>query len=132
MVATFGSRDWRDAKVREWLLLTLRFAITRKPSDQSMVLAMADELDSLGVRWRPAAPSFFCRTSNEVCEAILTSSDGHSSAVLRKHVARIDDARLRRAFQAAVGFEQTSELLHRPSKGNGQQDQHPWKGPPIK
>jgi hypothetical protein len=71
MVAEIGSHDWRDRKGREGLLLLLRFAITQEPSDQSAALAMADELDSLVVRWRPAAPSFFLRTSHEICEARL-------------------------------------------------------------
>ena len=46
MVGETGSHDWRDRQVREWLLLLLRFAITREQSDRSAVLAMADELDS--------------------------------------------------------------------------------------
>jgi len=50
MVAEFDSDDWRHRKVQNWLLLLLRFAVTREPSDQSAALAMADELDSLGVR----------------------------------------------------------------------------------
>ena len=104
MVTTFGSQDWRDRKVREWLLVLLRFAVTREPADQSAALAVADELDSLGVRGKRMAPSFFLRTSKEVCEAIRAAGDGRDNAVLRRHVARIDDPRLRRAFQAAVGL----------------------------
>jgi hypothetical protein len=77
MVAELDSHDWRDRKVREWLLIPLRFCITHEPSDQSAVLAMADELDSLGIRGRRAAPRFFLRTSHEVCEAILAVGDGH-------------------------------------------------------
>jgi hypothetical protein len=105
----------RDRKVREWLLLLLRFAVTREPADSAAALAVADELDSLGVRRKRRAPSFFLRTSNEVCEAILAVGDGHDvsdgddNAVLRRHVARIEDPRLRRAFEAAVGLRQTSE-----------------------
>src|SRR5712664_3615139 len=69
---------------------------------------MADELDFFGVRWRPAAPSFFLRMSNEVGKAILAVGDrhaigdGHYEAVLRTRAEHIDDLRLRRAFQAAV------------------------------
>ena len=104
-----GGHDWRDAKVREWLLLLLRFAVTRKPLDQSAVLAAADELDCVARRRRPAAASFFARTSNDVCKAILTTEDEHTNAVLQAHAARIDDPRLRRAFQAAVGIELAPE-----------------------
>jgi hypothetical protein len=115
MVTTFGSHDWRDRKVRDSLLLLLSFAVTREPADLAAALAVADELGSLGGGGKRRAPSFFLRTSNEVCEAILAAGDGHDvtdgddNAVLRRHVARIEDPRLRRAFEAAVGLRQTSE-----------------------
>ena len=83
MITEFGSHDWRGRKLQEWLLLLLRYAVTREPSDRSAALAMADELDSLGGRWRPAAPRFFLRTSDEVCSAIVAVGDEHSNAVLR-------------------------------------------------
>jgi hypothetical protein len=54
MISEFDSHDWRDRKLQEWLLLLLRYAVTRESSDRSAALAMADELDSLGARWRPA------------------------------------------------------------------------------
>jgi hypothetical protein len=128
MVAEFGSDDWRHRKVQNWLLLLLRFAVTREPSDQSAALAMADELDSLGVRWRRAAPSFFLRTSHDVCSAILTVSDGHDSAVLRRHVARIDEPRLRRAFQAAVGFQQKTISQQESAKSRRPKGLDLWEG----
>jgi hypothetical protein len=119
-VAAPGPHDWRDRKVREWLLLLLRFAVTRKPSDQSAVLAAADELDNVALRWRPTAPRFFVRTSHEVCHAILAIGDIveglDESAVLRNHVARIDDPRLRRAFQAAVGLQLAAQLHQQGAK----------------
>jgi hypothetical protein len=124
MVAALSSHDWRDWKVREWLLLLLRFAITREPNDQSAVLVISDELDSLGAgRWRPAAPSFFVRTSNEVCKAILAVGDGHNNVVLRRQIARIDDPRLRGAFQAAVGLQHTSEPQQEGAKGRRRKNQ---------
>jgi hypothetical protein len=132
MVAEFGSNEWRYRKVQKWLLLLLRFAVTREPSDQSAALAMADELDSLGVRWRPAAPSFFLRTSHDVCAAILTVDNGHDSAVLRRHVARIDDPRLRRAFQAAVGLHQKTISQQEGAKSTRRTDLDLWKGLPKK
>src|SRR5580704_13552891 len=129
MVTTFGSHDWRDRKVRDWLLLLLSFAVTREPADLAAALAVADELDSLGVRRKRRAPSFFLRTSNEVCEAILAVGDGHDvsdgddNAVLRRHVARIEDPRLRRAFEAAVGLRQTSEPQQESAE---KQEAKPW------
>lgn len=77
MIPEFGSHDWQGRKLQEWLLLLLRYAVTRGLLDRSAALAMADELDSLGGQWRPAAPRFFLKTSEEVCSAILTISDGH-------------------------------------------------------
>jgi hypothetical protein len=103
------SRDWSERMVHEWLLLLLRFAVTRQPADRAAVCAMAEQLDSLGAR-RPlgAAPRFFRRTSEEVCRAIIASGDDRSNAVLRRHITRIDDLRLRRAFQAVVGIASIS------------------------
>jgi hypothetical protein len=107
MTVQFSLHDWQEHKLQEWLLLLLRFSITREFRDRAAVLAMADELDSLSVQWRPASPSFFRRTSNEVCDAICAPDEGYSTAHLRKHIARIDDPRLRQAFRAAVGLEPT-------------------------
>jgi hypothetical protein len=97
--------NWRAARIREWLLLLLRFAVTWDPKDRAAVYAMADEIDSVGLRWRPSAPSFFRRTSHELCDAIV-DNDPHRHAVLARHLARIDDPRLQRAFAAAVDLRQ--------------------------
>jgi|SRR6516165_10859741 len=42
----FVSQDWRAGRIREWLLLLLRFAITCDPKDQAAAFAMADEIDA--------------------------------------------------------------------------------------
>ena len=104
----FGSQDWRAGRIREWLLLLLRFAITCDPKDQAAACAMADEIDALGHHWRPSALSFFHRTSDEVCKMVIAFDDPRRAAILKKHIARIDDPRLRRAFQAAVDPERGS------------------------
>lgn len=96
-----GDYDWRGRKLREWLLLLLRLAITQDPQDRTVVLAAADELDSLGASWRPEGPTFFYRNSLEISDAILAGAD-EEDPVLRRHIARIEDARLRRAFAAAL------------------------------
>ncbi len=132
MVAQFSSPDWRDRKVQEWLLLLLRFAVTRDPGDRAAALAMADELDSLGGRWDRTAPRFFLRTSNEICAAILAVGDGHNNAVLRRHAARIDDPRLKQAFQAAVGLRPRSEPPQQSTKGKGRKNRDLWDGLPKK
>jgi hypothetical protein len=106
--AANGLQDRETNRIREWLLLVLRFAITCDLKDQAAVFAMADEIDALGQQWRPSAPSFFRRTSGEVCAAIIARDDPKRAAILKKHIARIDDPRLQRAFQAAVELEQGS------------------------
>jgi len=104
--ATSEPQDWAARQVREWLLLLLRFAITTDPKDLSMTLALADEIDARGLEWRPSAPSFFRRTSNDVCKAITALDDPKRTAILKRHLARIDDPALRRAFRAAVNFDE--------------------------
>lgn len=129
MITETGSYDWRGRKLREWLLLLLRFAVTRELSDRSAVLAMADELDSLDTRWRPAAPSFFLRASEEVCQAIFGVKNRHNVSILRRHIARIEDPRLRRAFQAAIDLQQTPALRKKSAKSK-QKELDLWKGLP--
>jgi hypothetical protein len=102
--AATGSRD-RAQRIREWLLLLLRFAITRDPQDEAAAVSLAGEIDRAGSQRGPSAPSFFRRTSDEVCKAIITLDDPKRADTLKKHLARIDDRRLRRAFQAAVDLE---------------------------
>jgi hypothetical protein len=128
MVSEFGSHDWRDRKIREWLLLLLRFAVTQEATDQGAALAVADELDSLGVDSKRTKPSFFVKTSIEVSKAILAVGDANDNAVLRRHLARIDDPRLRRAFQAAVGLREISELPKESAEGKGRKRPDLWKG----
>jgi len=100
-MGALGPDERLERRVRNWLLLLLRFAITRESADRWTVLTAADELDAAGTK-KPAAPSYFRRTTKEVCEAVLAPGDQHSRDVLRRHAERIDDARLRRAFEAAV------------------------------
>ena len=104
----FASQDWRAERIREWLLLLLRFAVTRDAKDEAAASAMADEIDALGQRWRSSGPRFFRRTTDEVCKATTAPDDPNRATILKKHLARIDDPRLRRAFQAAVDLERGS------------------------
>jgi hypothetical protein len=106
--------DWRERKIREWLLLMLRLAITRELRDRCAVFAMAGELDALGRYWRPTPPRFFARTAGEVYDAILGVGD-NANVILREHIARISDPRLRGAFAAAVDLDpEPGDFLHRP------------------
>jgi hypothetical protein len=119
MDGMIGSRDWRADRIREWLLLLLRFAITRDPRDEAAAFAMANEIDALGLRWRPSAPSFFRRTSGEVCQAIVALDDPRRAAILESHIARIDEPRLRNAFQAAVELKRKSPRASAEAKRRG-------------
>ena len=103
-----GERDWGARQVREWLLLLLRFAITSDPADRSAAFALADEIDALGLQWRSSAPTFFRRTTGEVCKAITALDDPKRTAVMKQHIVRIENPTLRRAFQAAVNMEERS------------------------
>ncbi len=98
--------DERAGQVREWLFLLLRFAITRDPQDQLAVLMTASGIDLLGRQWGRAAPSFFRRSSDEVCKAIMALDDPDRDIVLKKHMRRIEHPGLKRAFQAALYSEQ--------------------------
>jgi len=99
-------QDWGAKQVSEWLLLLLRFAVTSDAKDQSAALALADEIDARGLQWRPSAPTFFRRTTKEVCKAITTLDDPKRAAFLKRHLARIDNPVLRRAFRAAVNIDE--------------------------
>jgi hypothetical protein len=112
-----------DQRLQQWLLLLLRFAITRRPIDRVAVIAMSQELDSIGGR-PPATPRFFVKSANEVCQAI-SANNGIEDAVLRKHIARIAHPRLARAFRAAIQTERAEQ--HRSRKS-----QDLWKGLPAR
>jgi hypothetical protein len=111
-------QDSRESHVRDWLFLLLRFAITRDPEDELAVLVKANGIDSLGRQWGRAAPTFFRRSSEEVCKAVAALSDPTREAVLKKHILRIEHPGLRRAFQAAVHCEQRTPQA--PDRGNRQ------------
>ena len=111
-------QDGRAKQVSEWLFLLLRFAITRDPEDELAVLMMANGIDSLGRQWGRAAPTFFRRSSEEICKAIAALNDPTREAVLKKHIRRIEHPGLRRAFQAAVHCEQRTPQA--PDRSNRQ------------
>jgi hypothetical protein len=100
-----GQQDWLALRIRDWLSLLLCFAITRDPEDEAAALSMAGDIDALGSRWGSSLPTFFRRTNNEICRAICYSDDPEREVVLKRHLARIEDLRLRRAFRAAVDLQ---------------------------
>jgi len=132
MTVECNQDDQHASNIREWLLALLRLAVTRRQSDHAIALAAADRLDSLGTQWWPAAPRFFTRTTDEVCAAIAAMADGEDSIVLRRHLERIDDPRLRRAFQAALGLVETREPdRHRETRPPAK-DNDLWRGLPVR
>jgi hypothetical protein len=110
MTATDDPADWRRRKIRDWLLQLLRFAITQEASDHASAVSMADEMDAVGLRWRPSGSTFFVRTTEEVCRAIVSADDPTRLTVLQRHARLIDDPRLRRAFEDVVGIGQISGI----------------------
>lgn len=101
--------SWRAKKVKDWLLAILRFAVTMEQADKSTVLAIADEMDRSGFCVNTAF-TFFGRTSSALCSAIADQDDPQRVAILRRHIGRIEDYRLRRALAAAIDLRPTGPL----------------------
>lgn len=117
--------DWHAKTVRGWQLAILRFAVTLDDADRLAVMAIANEIDRLAPQSAAARLdfSFFRRTSAELCAAILEPNE-LASMVLRRHLAQIDDDRLRRAFTAALEIGGPKVSIDRPVK----RDSDLWQG----
>jgi hypothetical protein len=104
-IASGGERHART--IRAWQLAILRFAVTLDNTDRLAVLAIAAEIDRLDPQQGGRSTfGFFRRASAELCAAILQPNE-LASTLLRQYQARIDDERLRRAFAAAIGADQS-------------------------
>jgi len=125
MIVDIVSRNWREKKIRDWLLLLLRYAITCEAADRSAAQTFAHELDCVGLS--SAAPSFFRRATQEICAALLTADRPQQAEVLRKHISRISDPRLQRAFIAAAGLESSNSEPKSPSRGKRKKPDL-WRG----
>src|SRR5262245_23843464 len=114
----------RSKQVRAWLLALLRYAVTRENADRDAFLASAAELDRCGSRLEQPAFDFFTRSSAELCAALDAPGEPGSHAVLQRLIRRVDDARLRRALEAAIALEPAPPLriASRDSRGDL------WKG----
>jgi len=120
--------EWRTKRVKDWLLALLRFAVTLHDADRSAVIVIADEIDRLGSYAEDrSAFKFFHRTSTELCSAIFEKQNSKKSAVLRLHLKRIDDCRLRCAFEAAIDAD-TSPATSDAEKMRKRGAQDLWKG----
>ncbi len=97
-------------KVNGWLLAILRFAVTLGRDDRTAVMIEAQELDS-PLSGRPRKTfAFFTRTSLELCDAIADKTRPNRGVVIRRQLARIENPRLRCAFEAACELE--SRVFH--------------------
>jgi len=97
-----ASKERLTQKARDWLLAILRFAVTLAPADRAAVLKLAHELDRPGTDSTSANFTFFTRTSFDFCNAICDKNNPERMTILRRNISRIDDARLKRALEAAV------------------------------
>jgi hypothetical protein len=69
---------------------------------------------------RPRLVSF----GAQVCKAINALEAPKRATILKKHIARIDDCRLRRVFQAAVEFERRLQ----PTAAENKRQKDFWTG----
>ncbi len=97
-----AGKDELAQKARNWLLAILRFAVTLEQTDREAVLKIAHELDRPRTDSTRANFAFFTRTSLDFCDAISDKNNPERTAILRRHIARIEDSRLKRALEAAV------------------------------
>jgi hypothetical protein len=120
-----GQDEWQAWMIRAWHLAILRFAVTLDNADRLGVFAIAAGIDRLGGNCDEKRRfDFFRKTSAELCASIL-GRDPTADATLRQYLARIDDARLKHAFEAAIGIEQrgTTTAKRRPKPENNL-----WRG----
>ena len=125
MSSTVQGMEWYAKTLRAWHLAILRYAVTLGNAGRLAVIRIAGEIDRLDPRRDGRTDfQFFCRTSAELCAAILQPNE-FTPAVFRRYLARIDDDRLKRVFAAAVAADQpTVFAVSRPAgRANS-----PWKG----
>jgi hypothetical protein len=110
-------------RIRDWLLSILRFAFTLEQCDQAAVMSLAVEMDRLGSGTSQSRFGFFTRTTTNFCACIVAKGQVEKAAELRFHIKRINDDRLRRAFEAVL-FDKRIEPA--PSRKLDREDL--WKG----
>jgi hypothetical protein len=120
--------DWQTRKVREWLLSLLRFAITLEPADRFAVMSYASEMDLRSFQFTRSSPGFFLRETAGICAAIAAIGGPERALVLERHLARIEDRRLRQAFAAAIDLDQISQEQTSLKKKKVRKRIDLWKG----
>jgi hypothetical protein len=96
---------WHARKVEHWLLAIVRFAITHDEADKQPISSIAQEMDGLGYLPGRSSFTYFVRTSGELCRAIADRNDPERTAILRRHLGKIADRRLRQVTAAAFDLE---------------------------
>ena len=129
MSLSFSGAEWSARTLRAWQLAILRFAVTLDNADRLAVMAIANEIDRLGVQHGGKPDfSFFRRSSAELCAAILRPNE-LTTTLLRQYLARIDDDRLKRIFAATIETDQpkVSSISKRFKHDRGL-----WSGLPLR
>jgi hypothetical protein len=91
--------------IRRWQLAILNFAITHHDADQAIAARLARRLD--GIAMGPCGvPSFFVRTTAQVCDAIVAAHSREATEVLQRFLGWIDEPRLIAALLGATGLDQ--------------------------
>jgi hypothetical protein len=104
-VASLPIDNHYDRRIRAWLLALLRYAITLDDEDRLAALAAASEIDKSDPR-RSGDFQFFHRTSASLCEAVANPVRGNLD-VVRCHLNRMSDERMKRAFAAVLDLDRT-------------------------
>lgn len=112
-------------KIEGWLFAILRFAITPEQTNRAFVMAVARQMDRPGSSFRGTQFGFFVRTSIEFCDAIAAADHPEKLASLRHQIKRIDNPRLRRAFEGVLEIDWPETP---PSAPRGRDRQHLFKG----
>lgn len=126
-VACLPIDDRDDRTIRAWLLALLRYAITLDDEDRLVALAAASEIDKSGTR-QSGDFRFFHRTSARLCEAVANPSDGNTD-VLRCHLNRMSDQRMKRAFAAVLNLDLDQTITEPAARAPRGPERHDlWKG----
>jgi hypothetical protein len=107
-----GAAPKDTQNVDDWLFALLRFAVTKEPADRALAVAIAQEMDQRGLL-AGARFSFFTRTSGTFCNDAAEGHDPKKLASLRGFIKRIDDRRLRRAFEAILQIGRSKPSSHK-------------------
>jgi hypothetical protein len=106
-MSDFASPEERQQQqIADWLLAILRFAVTRQEPDRMSALTMANDMDRPSAHAESNSFAFFANTTKELCDVIANEHTPQRLRVLRQHLGRIGNRRLRAAIEAATGLQE--------------------------